>query len=223
MKKLLRAVKRSLDRHGSALDELYWRFRHLGSGRHWAAKCVAPESLAHPHRKLLLDALARHAPFISVLEVGCASGPNLYLIGTRFPGTRLHGTDISGHALRFGRNWLASQGLTARLERAPAWDLRAFPDKSIDIVISDAALIYVGPQRIARTLREMIRVAKKAIILVEWHVGSPSSVYADHWAHNYRELLANVPSVKDVRLSKIPPEVWAGAWEKYGYIIEVQL
>lgn len=224
MKKLLRNAKRLLDRIlGTATDELYWRFRHLGS-RRWAETYLAPESLAHPHRQLLLDTISRYAPFESALEIGCASGPNLYLLARRFPHAKFRGIDISRKAVAVGRDRLAREGVrNVALSFGRADRLQMFPSSSFDLVFSDASLVYVGPEKIKAALREMARIAKKAIILVEWHTDSDSSIFEDHWAHNYRNLFQEILPDSNPRFLKLSPEIWGGEWGEHGYIIEIRI
>lgn len=220
MKKMLRQIKRLLDKtFGTIIDEFYWRFR----GKSWAKKYLTPESINHPHRQLLIEHIAIYAPFESALEVGCASGANLYLIAKRFPTVKLYGTDINKRAVYIGREWFATQGINCSFSTHKAEDLKQFPDKSIDIIFTDAALIYVGPEKIERVIKEFARVAKKALIFNEWHDESQNSIYNDHWIHNYRTLLKKFTSEDNIRFTKIPQELWGGDWAKYGYIIEVKI
>ncbi len=224
MRKLLRIIKRIADKTiGSNADALFWRFRHVFD-RRWGESYISGDSLGHPHRTLLIDRISAYAPFRSLLEVGCASGPNLYLLAKRFPAARFYGTDISAYAIRRGEEWLKEQGVPQiTLSQADIGDLARFPEKSIDIVISDAVLIYAGPGRIEAVVKEFVRVARKAIVLVEWHTPGPQSEYRDHWVHNYRLLFEKFAPPASISVTKIPPEIWAGNWARYGYVIEVRL
>ena len=47
--------------------------------------------------------------------------------------------------------------------------LDLFEDKSFDIVFTGAALMHIGPDRIKKVIKEILRIAKKALILVEWY------------------------------------------------------
>lgn len=77
IKFLLRGLKRVPDKNcGTVIDEIFWRFRSY----EWAKAHLSPESINHPHRNFLIEKIARHVPFESILEVGCASGPNLALL-----------------------------------------------------------------------------------------------------------------------------------------------
>jgi len=220
IKRLVRNIKRLLDKIiGTTVDELYWRFRSEA----WAEKYLSPQSIAHPHRQFLIGRISRYSPFESILEVGCASGPNLYLLAKQFPDIKLYGTDINKRAIKLGRRWFAAKGINCTFSVHKAEDLRSFHDKSIDILFTDAVLVCIGPDKIEYVLKEFIRVTKKMLIFNEWHSESPVSIYNDHWIHNYKNLLKKFMSEDKIKFTKIPENIWAGDWAKYGYIIEVNL
>ncbi len=224
MKKLLRIIKRLLDRTiGTPADEFFWRFRHILIDKEWAKSYITPESLNHPHRKLLINTIARYAPLESALEIGCASGPNLYLLAKKFPNANLRGIDISKQAINIGRKWLFEQNIrNVELIHGKADGLEIFADKSIDIVFTDAALIYIGPEKIKGVVREMTRIAKKAIILIEWCSEKPYSYEADHWAYNW-ELLFKEAGVSAIHITRLSDATWKGEWARRGCIVEALL
>ena len=220
IKKLVRNIKRLLDKIiGTTVNELYWRSRSNA----WAEGYLSPQSFAHPHRQFLIERISRYSPFESILEVGCASGPNLYLLAKQFPDIKLYGVDINKRAIKLGRKWFTAKGINCTLSVHKAEDLRSFHDKSIDILFTQAVLVYIGPDKIEYALKEFIRVTKKMLILNEWHSESPVSIYNDHWMHNYKNLLKKFVSEDKIKLTKIPKNIGIGDWAKYGYIIEVNL
>lgn len=224
MKRLLRKIKRILDKiFGTIIDEIYWRFRHLLGNKNWPQTYVSKESLNHPHRQFLIKKISA-CQFENILEIGCASGPNLYLLSKKFPDVKIYGTDISKEAIKFGEKWLNEQNIkNVFLSVAKADNLKKFSDKSIDIIFTDATLIYLSPRKIKKSLKEIIRVAKKALILNEWHTETDKSLYKDHWAHNYKLIFKELLPEEKIKISKIPKELWAGEWSEYGYIIEAEL
>ena len=178
---ILRQIKRSANKiFGTKIDELYWKFRHIFDKK-WAESYISKESINHPHRKFLIDIISNYFPFESVLEIGCASGPNLYLLAKKFPKTKFYGIDISEKAIETGRDYFKKERIeNVFLESGRAEDLKKFPDKSINLIFTDATLIYEGPDKIESIIKEMIRVAKKSIILCEQHTESSSIFYKDH-------------------------------------------
>ena len=224
MRKILRKIKNFADKlPGNKSNELFWKFRHFLDRSNWPEKYVSEESLNHPHRKLLMDAILKYAPFENILEIGRASGPNLYLLALKFPEAKIYGSDISKNAIGFGKKWFAQKNIknveffTSYAESS----FKEFSDKSIDIIFSDAALIYLNPKKITETLKEMLRVGRKALIFIEQHTESSSPILDNHWIHNYKNLLKKFIPEEKIKLTKIPENIWAGKWAKYGYIIEV--
>jgi len=225
MKKILRFAKRILDKvFGTKAEEFFWRFRHILQDKTWAENYISENSLSHPHRKILVDKISAYAPFKTVLEIGCASGPNLFLLAQKYPEAEFLGIDISDQAVKTGEKWLRLHGIkNVKLISGNTNVLKQFNDKSIDMVFTDATLIYIGPLQIKNVLKELLRLARKVILLIEWHTDSPKSIFVDHWAHNYDELLKDLGYKNKIKFTKIPEEIWAAEWAKYGYIIEIPL
>src|SRR4030042_430657 len=102
-KKFLRLIKRSANKiFGTKVDELFWKFRNIFD-RKWPENYISRESINHPHRKFLIDKISVYYPFENILEIGCASGPNLYLLAKKFPEIKLYGIDISKKAIEVGK------------------------------------------------------------------------------------------------------------------------
>lgn len=169
---------------GTRLHEALWRRRRLedcGKGS---------ESMAH--RPVLVARVARFAPVGSVLEVGCGTGANLVLLASEAPAARVRrvmGIDVSPRAIAEARRSLSFFSATAHVSVGRAEDLRRFQDHSVDVVLSDAALMYLGPDQIFRALSEMTRVAQKGLVLLEWNLFDPheqderSRWHYGHWIH----------------------------------------
>jgi ubiquinone/menaquinone biosynthesis C-methylase UbiE len=208
---------------GIEFNELVWRYRHIYAPR-WAQAYISTKSFSHPHRQLLVDKISANAPFTDVLEIGCAGGPNLYLLARKFPNVHFVGVDINPEAIRLGKLFFKQQGIrNVSLFVGKADELERFPDKSFDVVFTDAVLLYVGPDKIKKVAPEIQRVVRKAIILVEHHSEQESdlgSFKEKWWLRNYTKLFQS--SSHQINTTKIPPEIWGGNWSKFGYIIEVK-
>jgi SAM-dependent methyltransferase len=85
---------------GARFNQLEWRYRHIYK-RGWAEGYV--HSFSHPHRQLLVEKISANAPFTDVLEIGCATGPNLYLLAKKFPMAHFVGVDINPEGIRLGK------------------------------------------------------------------------------------------------------------------------
>lgn len=223
MTNILRILKRLANKTlGTISDSLFWRYRHF-LDRNWSENYLSENSLSHPHRKLLIEKILKYSPQ-SVLEVGCASGPNLVLLSQKLPNAKLLGIDVSKKAVETGRKYLELLKIkNVRLEVGNVLELGSFADKSFDVVFTDAVLIYVDKNKIENVLKELIRIAKKAVVLNEWLTGSEESIYVGHWAHDYKKLFQELTPKTETKLTKISENVWSGDWAKYGYIIEASL
>lgn len=226
MRRLLKQTKKLADKIlGNKSDEWFWRFRHFFDRSNWPEKYISEESLKHPHRKLLMDIIFKYAPFESVFEIGCASGPNLYLLAKKFPGAEILGSDISQNAVDFGKKWFEKQNIkNVKLFQSYAENsFKNFPDKSIDIIITDAALIYLNSDKLEKMIKEMTRVGRKALVFNEQHTDTALPISDGHWIHNYKSLLKKFVSDDKIKFTKIPEDFYGGNWAKYGYIIEVNI
>lgn len=190
----------------------YWKERKID----WAAHYLA--TWDHPHRKLIMYALKQFTWF-SLWEVGCGPGPNLVRITKELPGRQLGGSDINEDAIE-----LAKKTFVGGNFRCEASEDLLLSDNSVDVVLSDAHLIYYGPQQIKKVLKEMIRVSRSTIVLCEyqekkWWKRLMIRLKTGYNAHNYPALLEEL-GCHSVRLIKIPKEYWPDTmWGTYGHII----
>ena len=225
LKRILRKVKTTLFlAGGSKSGEFYWRYRHFFD-KSWAQSYIAAENLDDEHRRFVFKKIKSKAPFKSILEFGCASGPNLYWLGREFPGTECYGVDISEKAIREGQKFFKKENIkNVSLKAGGAGSLKKFGAKSVDLIFTDATLLYFGKDKIKNILNEILRVAGKKIIFFEMHHDQPDSVFRGNWIHNYKSLFENLcPSAK-VKISRLPENIWrSGGWTKYGNMIEISL
>ena len=170
---------------------------------------------SHPHRQELLKELKK-LEFDSLLEIGCSYAPNLSLIKKEYPNVKLAGIDINRDAIL--RAILRVEG--AQLIVGDVNDL-PFKDKSFDIVLSDGVLVYVSPEEIDKVKSEMLRVARKAIILVEFHsegLDKKGEISFSHRGRNYKELFKEY----EVEITKITN--WTERnWDTTGFIVIIKL
>lgn len=219
----LKKTKKFLNKiFGNKLDGLFWKFRHFFD-KNWAKSYISETTINHSHRKLLINEINNFYPFKKVLEIGCASGANLFLLAKKFPEVNFYGIDISKNAIETGKEFFKKNNINnVFLKTSSILDLSSFSDKSMDIVFTDAAIIYVGKDQIDGVLREMCRITKKAIVLCEQHTDE-RPFYDNKWVHNYREIISKIAPHAKVNFVKIPENIWAGDWAKYGYIIVLEL
>ena len=180
-------------------------------------------TLHHPHRILILREMLRFH-FKSIFEVGCGPGANLYNIATIFKGAEVGGTDINPEAIEIAKQNLP---FAKDLEVGTADDI-FFSDKSIDIIITDATLLYVNLFKIKKVIKEMARVARNGIILCEpYRKKLWQRLYLlwkeNLYLHNYPKLLDKY-GFYDIKMTKITKEFWPDSlWYTYGCIISAKI
>jgi len=172
----------------------------------------------HPHRQLIVAAL-KSIGWTSLWEVGCACGPNLVKITKEFQGKQLGGSDVNPDAIALAEETFKG----ARFHVESAEDL-LLSDKSVDVVLSDASLIYIGPQKIHKVMNELTRISRNHILLCELHCTSwwkrfMYRIKTGYNMYDYEKLLKEY-GCYNVQIVKIPKEYWPGTpWEEHGYII----
>ncbi|TRZ96053.1 methyltransferase domain-containing protein [bacterium] len=189
------------------------------------------DSINHPHREFLLEKISAYSPIYKILEFGCCCAPNLVLLSKRFPYVKLEGIDINPKAVEKGNEWLCKKGIVnVKLFSGNAVELSKIPDKSLDVIFTDAVLIYVGPDKIKMVIKEMLRIARLAVILCEWHDFSRKDKYGlgisqlGLWKRDYTKLFRQFIACENISVTKIPENVWPSeGWIENGAIIEVIL
>lgn len=207
---------------GTRLQEWIWSRRGLDE----IQKGLGAERQVH--RQFLVSELRHLGQISSLLEVGSGFGPNLLLLARQFPHASLAGADINPISVRVGREWFSSKGIAnVHLVAARADRLRQFADHSYDVVLTDALLMYIGPDKIGRVMAELRRIVGRVLVLVEQHCDHQPhdphglGTYQDgRWLRNYVDLLQRCLPNASVSLTKVPPEVWPDPyWQRYGYLI----
>ncbi|MCX8182317.1 MAG: class I SAM-dependent methyltransferase [Candidatus Methanomethyliaceae archaeon] len=221
---------------GSEFYERRWLMRHTKQKSDWEDLPNRDswvkdywESKNHPHRNFLVQRILRFAPIESILEVGSNCGPNLYLLAKFLPLARIIGVDINPVAVNEGNKFLKNEGISnVKLICSKADDLDTFKDKSFDIVFTDAVLIYIGPDKIEKVIKNFVRIARKTIILLEWHSERLNNeriefLYKGKWVRDYKALFERFGFV-NVKVEKIPEEIWPDSnWKIYGTLITIYL
>lgn len=211
-------------------NEDYWRNRHID----WKHAYWTPE---HPHRDFMINML-KVTPPKSVLEIGCGCGANLYRIKKEFPECHIAGCDINPDAVRTAMEVFKKEFPNAQFaDKTTAWisdseidfrvgDVTAIPfhGEYYDLVLTDAMLIYIAPDKIKRALREIRRVGYEKMMFIEFH----SESWLKRWglrrasrnnAYNYFRLLSD-NHFKHINITKLPKGTFEGEpWDTFGHII----
>ena len=170
----------------------YWRHRAETYGPGWAEHYWQSDTA--PHRVALEAAVASCAPFGSILEVGCACGPNLRRWRRQWPHTTLLGVDVSREMIRFGMDRFAGD------PDVHLWveDYLTAPFLPMaDIITSCYALSYCDPAALPMVLDRCWKSTRKALILAEpmaldgLPVG-PCKDDIEEWRHDYLMALTDL-------------------------------
>lgn len=190
----------------------YWKRRKID----W--KSSYQDTWDHPHRNLIVEALKR-LNIGSVLEIGCASGPNLIRIKKELPNVQVGGVDVSADAINLAKRTFPDGIFDVRSATELFYD-----KKCADSGLSDMTLIYVSPRDIKKALSELKRCVRKGVVLCEFYHPNPFLRFALRWsgyhAHNYPKLLNDL-GFYDIQIRKLSKNDWPGGQpqETYGYLI----
>jgi ubiquinone/menaquinone biosynthesis C-methylase UbiE len=168
----------------------------------------------------------------SILEIGCASGPNLYPLAKKYPEAKIVGIDINPEAVDYGNAQLSGEGITnVKLLVGKADELEVFPDRSFDIVFTNACLIYIGPDKIDNVIKGMLRVARKSLVLLECYcfregrdINGTGYYDGGIWMRDYTALIGQYVRPEKINVSRLPEELWpTRPWRDCGAITEVSM
>lgn len=196
----------------------YWQNRKLDWEKDYAS---TPN---HPHRDLIIERLKK-IRFKSLMEIGCNAGPNLLRIQEEFPKAQLGGIDINADAIATAQRLLPKWKLSLEVRSA---DNIFFSSKSIDVILTDALLIYIGGEKINKVLSEIKRMARNYVIFCEFHSESwlkrlGLKLVSGYNAYDYKKLLEK-HDFWNIQVEKIPRSAWPDlVWNAFGYIIQAQL
>lgn len=184
----------------TAQHQKFWTNRQID----WQIEYL--DTWQHPHRYLISNILST-IPWISLIEIGCGSGPNLknILSANKKPFIQVGGVDLNADAIA-----LANKTFTNGMFKVGSADDMMLSDKSCDVILSDMTLIYVG--QIDKYLKEIKRVARNYVVLCEFHSNSWWKrwwlwVKTGYHAYDYAKLLEK-EGFWDIGWYKIPDQMW---------------
>jgi pseudaminic acid biosynthesis-associated methylase len=110
----------------------------------------------------------------SVLEVGSSIGLNLLFINKVFSG------DIKFYAVEPNRKAFDKLTSEKRIRLEKAWNCDGFQlplaDSSVDLVFTSGVLIHVAPSDLSRITDEIVRVARKYVLCIEYFSHTPVEI-----------------------------------------------
>ena len=194
--------------------EKYWTTQHL---RYSGWEKESWESQEQPERQVLLRKLSNEK-FDSLLEVGCASGPNLVLIHQLWPKADLFGIDINEAAIEYGRERFLECGAeNVEMSVMSVYDLGQIPDKSYDIVLAWALFLQLPSDELRGVVGHCLRIARKKLLAKDVHnfaqIGKPLARVSNarriqnHYARNWWGVLAELVPTESCTITEMAPAV----------------
>ncbi len=221
--KFLKIIYKKIIPENSSFQFFLWKYRHI-IDKKYGSESIDLKDLNHPHRFKIIDILKKDS-FTNVLEIGCGKGHNLFLLSENFPQLSFTGIDINKRSIEITKKYASEKKFSnISFSTKNFQNLKQIPDKQFDVVISDAVLIYVDSKIIDSITKEIIRIAKKRIILIEYFDEQTDALgYAFNrcWIRNYQLLFKEFS--KEILIEKIEAGIWTENWEKFGRYIEIIL
>ena len=223
LKIFIRQLQEFLDRNifGSFIQKFIWRWKHIYV-KDWTKTSLGSIDLAH--RDQLTSVIASCNNVQSVLEIGCASAPNLRLLREKLPSVQLSGIDINKKAIRTAHDYFRSvNDDKVNLIAKAADQLDDFQDKSFDVVFSQAVMIYISPPNISKVIEEMLRLSSNLVVFNEYHLDGADEGFFDNgrWVYDYYTIIRrNYP---EATISMQKTDFKGGSWDLYGKLITVKL
>lgn len=170
-----------------------------------------------PCKKIIANEI--NIEFDSILEVGCYYGESLLAIEKKFPDKKIVGIDINTDVISEGQKYLKK----AKLIYGDAKKL-PFPDKSFDIVFTNALICMLDPKDVETVIKEIVRVAKKQVMFVEL-MGKEMTEKVSFTSISHRTVVNwNIIFEETPTIRKILLEEWeVEPWRTYGYLIKLKL
>lgn len=174
-------------RKDSLVSRAYWDRR---AQRRWSVD-QAPHDVYAQALGELIEMLNSFS-WGTLLEVGCGGGRVLFALRSAFPGRVLLGADFSRSQLE--RTGSSATGCFSLIQA----DARQIPlkDKSVDVILTSAALIYLHPDEVPGVLVEFHRVTRSFVLLAEYardHLDTPKRkglmMRAPFYGHRFEPLL----------------------------------
>ena len=223
VKKLGRLVQEFLERYvlGGFIQKCIWGWKHLYR-KNWTK--ISLESIDLSFRDQLVSCVTSFDNVQSLLEIGCAAGPNLRRVRQILPNAQLVGIDINKQAIRTANNYFRS----VKDDKADFFVKRAdqlsdFGDKVFDVVFTQAVLACITPDSINQVIADMIRLCIKGFVLNEYHLEGAEKGFFDsgRWVYDYSAIIKRQFPTAKINIQK--SDYRGGSWDLYGSLITVKL
>jgi ubiquinone/menaquinone biosynthesis C-methylase UbiE len=139
---------------------------------------------------------------IKILEVGCGSGANLWMIARE--GFSAYGQDISPTGIKLCRETLRSYGVTAKLSTGNFKELD-YPDIFFDVIVDVVSLQHTNIVGHSESYAEIYRCLKPGGRFFSWHLGDKSISFKESGGRHIDQLTVDVVRNRNVPLSNNGP------------------
>jgi len=202
-------------------QNVYWKWRHIYDPN-WAESYL--DTIYHPHRNQIIEAISIFPYANSIAEIGCGPGANIVRLSKAYPNMRIIGIDISHKAIDLAKQYFKKNKYkNVKCDVSKADDLRSLKNRSIDVLLTDAMLMFIAPDLIEKTLREIVSKAKLGIVMNEFYLsGSRGHFESGHWIYDLVKLIKKIAPKSHIHIIK---SHFTGdpTWNSYGKLIIVKL
>jgi len=218
---------------------LWWRFWHQLEQIESKFAGVKVSGFRTSERGTLQEKLATFSPFESLLEIGCGFGQNFEVLSLMLQKPRYVGIDKNFGTIEEGKARLTRLGIGSRVELRTADVMSGLPfkDGEFEIAFTLASLLYVRNDQILFVVKEMLRVARRKLVMVEQHFENPHFSEQDlgvfvanehdlsgYWLRDYRKLFERFVEPSRIQVQRIPqPRFQTEQWQKHAHMIIVDL
>jgi len=162
IKYLILNIKKKL-LSGPRYKHLYWRFKHLVHPN-WAKVYFDDRILNDGRNRNKLIKFISKLNQNKILEIGCASGANLFLLEEKKKYDQLEGIDISNYCINEGNKILKKYNSNIVLKQGNAAKPN-YKDKSFDVVFISGVAFDLTDKDLFSTVTQSLRISKKYFIL----------------------------------------------------------
>jgi YrbI family 3-deoxy-D-manno-octulosonate 8-phosphate phosphatase len=134
-----------------------------------------------------LAALPPFAAAQSAMELGCASGRNLFILQQRYPAMALYGVDINAEAVAHARSRVRGDFVVGDLYETD----RVLDGRQVDVIFTMGVLIHLHPRALTELLRDMARHARRWLVFCEEISADDRVVKGPAWWRPSRKVTGN--------------------------------
>ena len=142
---------------------IYWRLKHL-IDPDWAKVYFDDRNLDDGRNRHKLIEFINKLNQNKILEIGCSSGANLFLLEEKKKYEILEGIDISNYCINEGKKILKGYNSNVILKQGNAAKPN-YKNKSFDIVFISGVAFDLTDKDLISTVTECLRISKKYFIL----------------------------------------------------------